>query len=84
MDQIVESWSEGRTAGLEVLLKSMREFPDVYKALITERNKNWMPHIESSLQNKETYLIVVGTLHLLGDEGLLALLKAQGYKITQL
>jgi len=84
MEQIIESWSVGRTAGLEVLLKSMREFPEVYKALITERNKNWMPHIESYLQQQDTYLIVVGTLHLLGEEGLLSLLKALGYEITQL
>ena len=82
--QIVESWSQGRTEGLEVMLKSMRQFPEVHKALITTRNNNWMPQIESYLQEKDISLIVVGTMHLLGDEGLLAMLNEKGYTITQL
>ena len=83
MEQIVRSWSAGKTEGLEVLLNNIQEFPEVYTAMITERNKNWMPHIESYLQEQETYFIVVGTLHLIGEKGLLAMLRAKGYRITQ-
>ena len=82
--QIVESWSQGRTDGLEVMLKSMRQFPEVHKALITTRNNNWMPQIESYLLEEDTSLIVVGTMHLLGDEGLLSMLQDKGYRISQL
>ena len=82
--QIVDSWSQGETEGLAIMLESMRQFPEVYQALITTRNNNWMSHIESYLNQKETYLVVVGTMHFLGDEGLLAMLQEKGFTIEQL
>ena len=82
--QLVESWTHGLIKGLEVMLENMQEFPEVYEALITERNNDWLPHVESFLQKEEPYMMVVGTLHLLGEEGLLAMLKEKGYIIKQL
>ncbi|MGB0908818.1 MAG: TraB/GumN family protein [Nitrospirales bacterium] len=81
---LVQSWTSGRVEGLEVMLEKMQEFPEVYEALISQRNNNWMPHIETYLQENEPYMIVVGTLHLVGEEGLLAMLKKKGYMIQQL
>ena len=81
---LVESWTHGQIEGLEVMLENMQEFPEVYEALITQRNQNWLPHVESYLQQDEPTMIVVGTLHLLGEEGLLAMLKEKGYNIQQL
>ena len=82
--QLVESWTHGRVTGLEVMLENMQEFPEVYEALITKRNLDWLPHVESYLQNNEPYMVVVGTLHLLGEKGLLAMLTKKGYVIQQL
>ncbi|MCA9473336.1 MAG: TraB/GumN family protein [Nitrospirales bacterium] len=82
--QLVDSWTHGKIQGLEVLLTGMQAFPEVYEALITRRNQNWLPRIETYLQHDEPYMIVVGTLHLLGNEGLLAILKEKGYAIQQL
>ena len=84
INNVVEAWTQGRTEGLEGMLDNMRQFPEVYEALITKRNKNWIPHIETFLEQKEKYLIVVGTLHVLGEEGLLAMLKKKGYIIEQM
>ncbi len=83
-NNLVESWTSGRVESLEVILENMQEFPEVYEALITQRNNNWMPHIEAYLQENEPYMVVVGTLHLVGEEGLLAMLKKKGYVIQQL
>ncbi|WP_447969718.1 TraB/GumN family protein [Nitrospira sp. M1] len=82
--QLVDSWTHGRIEGLEVMLEKMKKFPEMYEALIIRRNNNWLPQVESYLQNNETSMIVVGTLHLIGEQGLLALLKEKGYVITQL
>ncbi len=82
--QLVESWTHGRVEGLEVMLENMQEFPEVYEALITQRNNTWLPHVESYLQKEEPYMIIVGALHLLGEKGLLAMLKEKGYVIKQL
>ncbi|GJL66838.1 MAG: GumN protein [Nitrospirales bacterium] len=82
--QLVDSWTHGELEGLEVMLENMKKFPEVYEALITRRNNNWLPHFESYLQQHETTMIVVGTLHLLGKQGLLAMLREKGYVIKQL
>ena len=46
-----------------------------------ERNKNWMPRIKEYISDRRC-LIAVGCKHLYGDEGLISLLKAEGYKLT--
>ncbi len=80
---LVESWTHGRIKGLEVMLENMQNFPEVYEALITKRNIDWLPQIESYLENDAPSMIIVGTLHLLGKKGLLAMLKEKGYVIQQ-
>ena len=83
--EILKAWRAGDTKALEsTLLESFREYPEVYSQLVVERNANWMPRLESFLRQKENYLVVVGAGHLLGNDGLLALLKAKGYAVEQL
>jgi uncharacterized protein YbaP (TraB family) len=58
-----------------------KEFPEVYQALLVERNKNWLEDIEAMLQSPELELILVGAAHLVGDEGMLSLLRQRGYRV---
>ncbi|GJL56315.1 MAG: TraB/GumN family protein [Nitrospirales bacterium] len=81
---LIDSWTNGEIEGLQATLDNMKILPDVYDALIIRRNNNWLPQVESYLQNNETTMIVVGTLHLIGEHGLLARLKEKGYVIKQL
>ena len=62
----------------------MKEYPELYEVLVVERNNDWLPQIEAALQDSEPVLIVVGTLHLLGEDGLVTALKAKGYSLQQL
>ena len=48
--------------------------------LITGRNKAWMKKIPALIAEKPT-MIAVGAAHLVGEEGLITLLKAQGYTV---
>lgn len=84
VNDLMKAWVQGRAEGLEVMLKSMQDYPEVFHALITERNKNWMSQIESFLRSRDNYLVVVGTLHLLGEKGLLAMLREKGWKIESM
>ncbi len=84
MNGMVEAWTQGNVKELERLLEGMREYPELYQALVVSRNKAWLPQIEKALQQSQPVFIVVGTLHLLGEEGLLTLLKEKGYAIEQL
>jgi len=64
--------------------QEFRDFPTMTERLSGQRNRNWIPKIESYLDSGQTYFVVVGAAHMVGPEGLLALLKARGYKIEQL
>ena len=82
--EIVKAWKEGRVEGFERMLHNMQEFPEVYQALITDRNRRWFPGIESYLKDNQPCFVIVGTLHLLGEHGLLAMLETKGYTVRQL
>jgi uncharacterized protein YbaP (TraB family) len=56
----------------------------MYQRLLVERNKNWMPKIEALFTRRGRALVVVGAAHLVGPDGLLAMLKAKGYTVEQL
>ena len=49
--------------------------------LLNERNRHWMPVLLDKLPQKSLF-IAVGTAHLYGENGLIALLQQQGYSVT--
>lgn len=51
-----------------------------HQQLLIERNRNWLPKLERQLA-KESSLVAVGAGHLFGDDGLVNLLKNQGYQV---
>ena len=56
----------------------------LYDRLVTKRNLRWLPLIEELFKGDVDAMVVVGSLHLVGDQGLIELLKAKGYKVEQL
>ncbi len=85
MDTVVKAWAAGDLKTLDAtLLQGMREFPEVYQRVVVERNRAWLPQIESFLSQKVNYLVVVGAGHLAGRDGLIEALKAKGYSVEQL
>ncbi|WP_018984748.1 TraB/GumN family protein [Salinimonas chungwhensis] len=61
-----------------------RSYPDVFEDLLVDRNANWLPKIKQLMKTPETEFILVGTLHMPGEKGVLTLLADQGYTINQL
>jgi len=86
IDEIMELLKKGDGENLDKLLEGgMNEFSEeVYKDLIVNRNKNWIPIIENLLSEGKTPLIIVGAGHLVGTESVIDLLKAEDFKIKQL
>lgn len=86
MQLIKAAWRQGDTRKLEELALAplKQEFPPIYQTLIVKRNKAWMPRIEAMLKNAEVEFVLVGALHLVGDDGLLAQLAARGYQVQKL
>lgn len=82
---VVTAWRSGDAGKLAALLSDeYKTFPNLYRVLVSERNKRWVPQIETLLHGNEDVFVVVGALHLVGDGGLLDLLRRDGYKPSQL
>lgn len=85
LDRLAASWRVGDVAPIEDLLGSeFAEFPALRAKLVVDRNLAWLERIEALLAGERDALVVVGALHLVGPEGLVALLRARGYTVTQL
>jgi len=81
---IVSAWKRGDAASIEkTLLSSFKDYPAAYTSLIVERNRNWIPQIDVCLARPRPCFVVVGAAHLVGPDGLLALLQRKGYRIQQ-
>jgi uncharacterized protein YbaP (TraB family) len=51
------------------------------KDMIITRNKNWVPVMKKAMAEKATFF-AVGVGHLGGHEGMISLLRQQGYRVT--
>lgn len=85
LHQIIIAWETGNSHLLEkILLESFHEYPQIYKQLIIKRNQDWLKKIKLYLGKNKNVLIVVGTGHLIGNYGLVNLLKKDGFSVVQL
>jgi hypothetical protein len=81
---MISAWRRGDAAALEKMaLSSFEGYRGAYNSLIVERNNNWVPQIEACMSKPQPCFVVVGAAHLIGPDGLLALLKQKGYTIEQ-
>lgn len=87
LDELHAAWRGADVATLERLAVSeMRtKTPDTYRRLNVERNRAWMPQVEALLARgrDNDALVVVGALHLLGPDGLVAQAKARGLRVER-
>jgi uncharacterized protein YbaP (TraB family) len=83
--QVIAAWRAGDATKLAGLLSDeYQQFPALYQLLVTQRNHTWEPQIQQFLHDSHNYFVVVGALHLVGQGGLLELLRKDGYKVEQL
>ncbi len=79
LESLESAWRAGDLERLDgLLLRQYRLRPDLYERLVGARNARWVPPILSFLQRPDDTLVVVGLLHLLGERGVITLLRDQG------
>ena len=84
LNTIVAAWKRGDAASMQkMLLSEFEGFPAAYQSLVVERNRTWMPQLDACLARRSPCFVVVGAAHLVGPEGLLALLQRKGYRVEQ-
>ncbi len=85
LDLLINAWRHGDIDFLEEnLLVEMQRYPELYRTLVVDRNEAWVERIRNLIGGQDDYLIVVGTLHLVGDDGVPALLSEIGITTDQL
>jgi uncharacterized protein YbaP (TraB family) len=85
LSSMVDAWRDGELERLSAeLLDDFDEFPGLYESLVTKRNQSWVPALERMLEDGRRHLVVVGALHLVGDDSVIELLRARGHDVERL
>lgn len=83
---LATAWRRGDAEKLAKLMitELKTRQPQLYRKLITERNRNWLPMIDAYQKTLRTEFILVGVAHLVGPDGLIATLRKKGYRVDKL
>jgi uncharacterized protein YbaP (TraB family) len=85
MAEMAAAWRAGELDELsDELLEEFADFPGLYETLVTKRNAKWVETLEHMLRDERRHLVVVGALHLVGDDNLVELLAARGHAVERI
>lgn len=85
LNLLIRAWRHGDIGFLEdTLLAEMQKYPELYETLVVDRNQAWVEKIKNLTTEEDDYLVVVGALHLVGEDGVPALLSKVGINADQL
>jgi uncharacterized protein YbaP (TraB family) len=86
-DGMVAAWQRGDVAAIEALItEQMLEDPRLlafHDRVLVDRNRRLAERIASRPRAGETWFVVVGAAHLVGETGLPTLLAERGFEVTQ-
>ena len=85
IEGLIKSWKAGDEAGIDGFLATnmRKEFPKLYEKLLIDRNRDWIHRLETLMNSGRKTLVIVGVGHLVGEKGVISLLKSRGYKIKK-
>lgn len=84
LDKTTALWQRGDAEALAAMnTESMRGQPELVERLLDQRNRRWVPQIESLLRGGEPAMVIVGVAHLVGEGSVVELLRERGYRITR-
>ncbi|TWI12548.1 TraB/GumN family protein [Aerolutibacter ruishenii] len=86
--ELHDAWRSGDVGRLEQLtrVEMQEKAPVSYRIMNVARNDAWVPQLQAMLdgQGKDRdALVVVGSLHLLGSDGVVEKLRAKGYAVER-
>ncbi len=87
-DTLMTAWKTGDTSRIASILAKTAESDSnlkaVYKKIMTDRNRNMVRKIATYLNSKGRIFVVVGAGHMVGNDGIIELLRKKGFKVDQL
>jgi len=88
LNRIVQAWETADRVSLERLLVEMRAQSSTgsrftVDTILLGRHPKMVRKIEAMMADGKSYMFAVGALHLIGPQGLVELLRARGYTLTE-
>ncbi|OPY01833.1 MAG: TraB family protein [Syntrophorhabdus sp. PtaB.Bin047] len=88
VDTLMAAWRTGDSDRIaELLEKSVgddEKLKVIHRKILTERNRNMAKKIALHLRSPGCVFVVVGAAHLVGDKGIVELLRKEGFTVEQL
>jgi uncharacterized protein len=88
LEKLHDAWRRGDQSLLwDGMARSMRhDYPKLYQRINVARNDAWVPRLQRMLddESQDDTLVVVGALHLLGEDGVVEKLRAKGYRVERI
>lgn len=81
MDTLVQVYKVQDLESLDKLVNSSPEIAEYKDLLIDNRNRNWIP-VMAELMKNESVFFAVGAGHLVGEQGIIHLLRKQGFSVS--
>ena len=79
--RFVDAWLKGDvTTSATLISTGLHDYPEVWGRLV-DRNEDWAGQIGDMLREKRTFFVAVGIAHLVGPQGVPALLRAKGIAV---
>lgn len=81
---LTASWARGDLVALEkVINEDVDAVPAARQAILTDRNRRWSAWVKKRLDRPGTVLMAVGAGHLVGTDGVPAMLGAEGLEVKR-
>lgn len=85
LHELYRLWRTGDAAGMDAYAaREFAEYPEYYDRINVDRNRAWVPQIVRMAGEGKHVVIVVGALHLVGKDGVPALLEAEGLRVERI
>ena len=88
IEELMTAWRSGDTKTMGALAtRTLTETPElrpIFDKLFYKRNREMTVRIEQFLKGKKTVFVVVGAAHLIGKDGIIELLRGNGFTVEQM
>jgi len=82
--RMAEAWRTGEEEVVgRIILESMNAVPGLRRDVLDKRNQRWVKQISAFMKGDKTFMVVVGTGHMVGKKGLLRLLQRRGFRVER-
>lgn len=84
-NKLLGAWYAGDTDALDKFNNGefRDKYPDLFQTLVVKRNQAFTTQIETLLKGDGVTFVAIGAGHLVGKDGVPAMLEKQGFKVTR-